>query len=225
MKLTSTSWKNGDRIPTRYAAGKPGSDGPTMSDNVNPQFAWSEVPEGTQSFALICHDGDVPSKGDDVNQEGREIPATLPRIDFFHWLLVDIPPSLGGFAEGEWWVQDLAASLPARLLGTGPGEAVLDLCAAPGGKTMQLAAAGWNVTAVDVSKSRLARLSEAPVLGGRSWPPALRLPPPIRSATLVCPAGSITTPASSPPRAGRARPRRGAGSWGWWRVGRAGCRS
>lgn len=66
---------------------------------------------------------------------------------------------LPGYADGDWWVQDLAASLPARLIGTGSGTA-LDLCAAPGGKTLQLAAAGWQVTAVDVSESRLARLHE-----------------------------------------------------------------
>jgi 16S rRNA (cytosine967-C5)-methyltransferase len=70
---------------------------------------------------------------------------------------------LPGYAEGQWWVQDLAASLPARLIGKvepgGDGTA-LDLCAAPGGKTLQLAAAGWRVTAVDVSESRLARLHE-----------------------------------------------------------------
>ncbi|MCW3846757.1 methyltransferase domain-containing protein [Sphingomonas sp. LB-2] len=66
---------------------------------------------------------------------------------------------LEGFAEGGWWVQDLAASLPARLLGPGRGSA-FDLCAAPGGKTLQLAAAGWEVTAVDISESRLARLNE-----------------------------------------------------------------
>lgn len=66
---------------------------------------------------------------------------------------------LPGYAEGDWWVQDLAASLPARLVGKGDGT-VLDLCAAPGGKTLQLAAAGWRVTAVDISESRLARLHE-----------------------------------------------------------------
>ena len=64
-----------------------------------------------------------------------------------------------GYAEGAWWVQDVAASLPARALGPGPGR-VLDLCAAPGGKMLQLAAAGWDVVAVDRSESRLARLSE-----------------------------------------------------------------
>jgi 16S rRNA (cytosine967-C5)-methyltransferase len=67
---------------------------------------------------------------------------------------------LAGYGEGKWWVQDISASIPARLLGKGGGRTVLDLCAAPGGKTMQLAAAGWHVTAVDVSESRLARLSE-----------------------------------------------------------------
>lgn len=68
-------------------------------------------------------------------------------------------PMMEGYAEGDWWVQDLAASLPARLIGRGDGAA-LDLCAAPGGKTLQLAAAGWRVTAVDISESRLARLRE-----------------------------------------------------------------
>ncbi|MEE4453256.1 RsmB/NOP family class I SAM-dependent RNA methyltransferase [Novosphingobium resinovorum] len=67
---------------------------------------------------------------------------------------------LDGFREGAWWVQDLAASLPARMLGEGEGRSVLDLCAAPGGKTMQLAAAGWKVTALDNAKRRLERLRE-----------------------------------------------------------------
>jgi 16S rRNA (cytosine967-C5)-methyltransferase len=67
---------------------------------------------------------------------------------------------LTGYGEGGWWVQDIAASLPARLMGAGGGRSALDLCAAPGGKTMQLASAGFAVTAVDASESRLARLSE-----------------------------------------------------------------
>ena len=68
--------------------------------------------------------------------------------------------NLEGFDEGAWWVQDLAASLPARLLGAGNGRRVLDLCAAPGGKTLQLAAAGWHVTALDASAKRLQRTAE-----------------------------------------------------------------
>ncbi len=67
---------------------------------------------------------------------------------------------LPGFGDGAWWVQDLAASLPARLLGPGEGRHALDLCAAPGGKTLQLAAAGWEVTALDISKRRLDLLKQ-----------------------------------------------------------------
>lgn len=67
---------------------------------------------------------------------------------------------LAGFAEGEWWVQDAAAAMPARLLGNVAGKTVVDLCAAPGGKTLQLAAAGARVIAVDVSAARLRRLEE-----------------------------------------------------------------
>lgn len=67
---------------------------------------------------------------------------------------------LPGFSEGAWWVQDLAASLPARLLGPGEGRRVLDLCAAPGGKSLQLAAAGWRVTALDASAKRLERMQQ-----------------------------------------------------------------
>lgn len=67
---------------------------------------------------------------------------------------------LAGYSEGGWWVQDISASIPARLLGAGNGRTALDLCAAPGGKTMQLAAAGFEVTAIDAVESRLARLRE-----------------------------------------------------------------
>ena len=67
---------------------------------------------------------------------------------------------LPGFAEGAWWVQDAAASLPVRLLGDIAGRRVADLCAAPGGKTLQLAAAGASVTAIDISARRMVRVSE-----------------------------------------------------------------
>ncbi|EGP58334.1 Sun protein [Agrobacterium tumefaciens F2] len=69
-------------------------------------------------------------------------------------------PSLEGFAEGAWWVQDLAASMPVRLMGDVSGKRVADLCAAPGGKTAQLALAGAKVTALDQSGNRLRRLRE-----------------------------------------------------------------
>lgn len=68
--------------------------------------------------------------------------------------------ALPGFASGDWWVQDAAAALPARLLDPQPGERIADLCAAPGGKTLQLAAAGAQVTAVDISEQRLRRVTE-----------------------------------------------------------------
>ena len=102
MKLWSDSWVNGERIPALYAAGKLDAAGVGFSDNLNPHLAWSEVPAGTQSFALICHDFDVPSRGDDVNQPDREVPADLPRVDFFHWLLVDLPATANRIREGEF---------------------------------------------------------------------------------------------------------------------------
>ena len=67
---------------------------------------------------------------------------------------------MSGFAQGEWWVQDAAAAIPVKMLKPTEGMTVLDLCAAPGGKTMQLAAAGAKVTAVDISQGRIQRVSE-----------------------------------------------------------------
>jgi hypothetical protein len=103
MKLWSDSWTNGDRIPPLYACGRlDAGSGVTFSDNLNPHLAWSEIPAGTKSFALVCHDFDVPSRGDDVNQADREVPADLPRVDFFHWVMVDLPASVHEIAEGEY---------------------------------------------------------------------------------------------------------------------------
>lgn len=103
MRLWSDSWADGGRIPVRYAAGRPDAvHTVSFSDDVNPHFAWDEVPEGTRSFALVCHDRDVPTKGDDVNRPDREVPEDLPRTDFFHWVLVDLPASLRQVREGEF---------------------------------------------------------------------------------------------------------------------------
>lgn len=103
MKLTSHSWPNGERIPSRYAAGHLASDGsPAFSENLNPHLAWSDLPAGTRSLVLVCHDFDVPSRGDDVNRPGCELQPDLPRVDFFHWLLVDLPPTPSEIAEGEF---------------------------------------------------------------------------------------------------------------------------
>ena len=101
MKLTSSSFPDGGAIPAEFAFCAPDAKThATLSKNRNPHLAWSDVPPATQSFALICHDPDVPSRGDDVNREGREVPASLPRVDFFHWLLWDIPASVHEIAAG-----------------------------------------------------------------------------------------------------------------------------
>ncbi|MEW9805898.1 RsmB/NOP family class I SAM-dependent RNA methyltransferase [Mesorhizobium sp. ZMM04-5] len=85
---------------------------------------------------------------------GFVLPTGTVRVEKLQANVSDLP----GFAEGDWWVQDAAAALPARLLGDVAGRRVADLCAAPGGKTAQLALAGADVTALDVSRNRLARL-------------------------------------------------------------------
>jgi Raf kinase inhibitor-like YbhB/YbcL family protein len=103
MKLTSSSFADGQRIPSEYAfcAADPKSH-VTLGANRNPHLEWGDVPMGTKSLAIVCHDYDVPSRPDDVNKEGRTIPADLARIDFFHWVLVDLEPQSGPIAAGEF---------------------------------------------------------------------------------------------------------------------------
>lgn len=103
MKLWSNSFADNARIPGEFAfcVVHP-TDHVTLSANRNPHLAWSDLPAGTRSLVLICHDPDVPSRGDDVNQAGRSVPASLPRVDFFHWILVDLPPAPAEIAAGEF---------------------------------------------------------------------------------------------------------------------------
>ena len=103
MKLTSSSFDDGGVIPAEFAFCAPDAKThATLSKNRNPHLAWSDVPVGTKSFALVCHDPDVPSRGDDVNKEGRTVPASLKRVDFFHWVLVDLPAKMVGVQAGEF---------------------------------------------------------------------------------------------------------------------------
>lgn len=103
MNLHSDSLADGERIPETFAFGVADPESHvTFGPNQNPHLAWSDLPDGTQSLALIAHDRDVPTRPDDVNQEGREVPADLPRADFFHWVVIDIPPSVGEIPPGAF---------------------------------------------------------------------------------------------------------------------------
>ena len=103
MKILRASFHDGGVIPAKLAFCAPDPKSHvTLSQNRNPQMEWGGVPAGVQSFAILCHDPDVPSRGDDVNKEGRVVPAALPRVDFFHWVLVDLPTSVTAVAEGEY---------------------------------------------------------------------------------------------------------------------------
>ncbi|MCW5698685.1 MAG: YbhB/YbcL family Raf kinase inhibitor-like protein [Rhodospirillales bacterium] len=102
MNVTIDAWPNGGTIPDEYAFGNPAEEGHvTFGRNRNPNICWSEAPIETRSFVIICHDPDVPSKPDQVNKEGMVVPADLPRVNFFHWVLVDVPAHLREIVAGE----------------------------------------------------------------------------------------------------------------------------
>lgn len=103
MKLWSNSFDDGARIPGEFAFAviDPASR-VKLSANRNPHLAWSDAPAATRSFAVICHDPDVPSKPDDVNQDGREVPPDLPRVDFHHWTLIDLAPATARIDAGSY---------------------------------------------------------------------------------------------------------------------------
>ncbi|SFL09123.1 YbhB/YbcL family Raf kinase inhibitor-like protein [Rhodanobacter glycinis] len=99
MQLQSDNFQHTHPIPTRNAFGKPGKP-VELSDNLSPHLLWTDAPNDTRSFVLTCIDTDVPSRGDDVNKEGRTVPADLPRVEFVHWLMANIPPECGELGEG-----------------------------------------------------------------------------------------------------------------------------
>jgi Raf kinase inhibitor-like YbhB/YbcL family protein len=96
-----TGFAAGAAIPGTFAFCVPAAEGhSSMGTNRNPRVQWSGAPEGTRSFAVLCVDLDAPTVPDDVNQEGRSIPESLPRAEFAHWVLVDIPAAVGQIDEG-----------------------------------------------------------------------------------------------------------------------------
>jgi Raf kinase inhibitor-like YbhB/YbcL family protein len=113
MKLSSSSITEGQPIPGDFAFCVPAEEGHvSLGTNRNPHLAWSDLPAGARSLVLICHDPDVPSRADDVNQEGREVPADLPRVDFAHWVLVDLKSDRNGIGEGEFCSEVTARGKP-----------------------------------------------------------------------------------------------------------------
>ena len=103
MRLRSDDFSEMQPIPERCAFGQPGADGEpcVLADNRNPHLAWSDAPAQTRSFVLLCIDGDVPTRADDVNQPGRSVPVDLACADFVHWLMADLPATCTELAQGS----------------------------------------------------------------------------------------------------------------------------
>lgn len=130
MKLTSNSFADGQAIPGEFAFCIPADTGHVcLGGNRNPQLAWTGAPAGTRSFVLICHDPDVPSRGDDVNQEGRSVPADLPRVDFFHWVLVDLSADINKIAAGSFSSEVTPAGKPGPQAALGSRQGINDYTA------------------------------------------------------------------------------------------------
>lgn len=102
MKLRSDSFKDNQPIPGKFAFCVPDPAAHVkLADNHNPHLAWEGAPAETKTFVLICVDPDAPTKPDDVNQEGRTVPASLPRGNFFHWAMVDIHDGVTEITAGS----------------------------------------------------------------------------------------------------------------------------
>ena len=103
MKLTSQSIQENQPIDGQFAFCIPNDKSHVcLGSNKSPELSWSGAPAGTKSFAVICVDPDVPSVGDNVNIEDRVVAADLPRVDFYHWVLIDLPANTKSLAEGQF---------------------------------------------------------------------------------------------------------------------------
>lgn len=101
LVLEVTGIADGQPVPGEFAFCVPAAEGHVaMAPNRNPRVAWHGAPEGTRSFALLCIDADAPTDPTNVNKEGVTVPASLPRGEFSHWVLVDIPGTATAVAEG-----------------------------------------------------------------------------------------------------------------------------
>jgi Raf kinase inhibitor-like YbhB/YbcL family protein len=102
MNLSNQSFGHDDAIPHEFAFAKPDPAAHVaLAQNRNPELSWSNVPEGCKTLALVCVDPDAPTVPDNVNKEGLTVPADLPRADFHHWVMVDMPATCTGIAAGE----------------------------------------------------------------------------------------------------------------------------
>ena len=103
MRLISDAFADDQPIPGEYAFAVIAEPGPiALSSNRNPHLAWQDAPAGTRSFAVIVHAPDGPGVGDEVNQSGKTVPIDLPRVDFNHWLLANLPASITEIAAGSF---------------------------------------------------------------------------------------------------------------------------
>lgn len=122
MRLSSNSFNNDDPMPSEFAfcaidLGKHAA----FSENRNPDLMWSDAPQGTRSFALICHDKSAPAIANDVNQEGKRVRQDVPRVDFFHWVLIDIPRDVHAIGAGQFSTAVTARGKPGPEIPGAPG--------------------------------------------------------------------------------------------------------
>lgn len=116
MKLWSDSLRDGDAIPSEVAFARIDATlHVALAPYRNPRLAWRDAPEDTRSFVVPSHDFYAREVPDDVNHPGREVPTSFARVDFFHWVHVDLPPTAVSVAVGEFWDQVVPEGKP------GPG--------------------------------------------------------------------------------------------------------